>query len=121
MSFQWIIDNCEQLSINRRGVVASTQTRDGRVRSVSRGAQPYTFTVTLPAGPLWTDYKDFIAAAEALDRHTPAVINFNAPDLAYLGLAGVNYIVKCIQFPQWTIFQRNQIRWDGPFVFQEIL
>lgn len=120
MSFQWIIDNSEKISINRRGIVATTLTRDGRVRSVSRGAAPLRFTVTLPQGPLWTEYKTRIEQAEALDRHTTATINFNAADLAYLQLAGPNYTVRCIQFPQWTIFQRNQIEWDGPFIFVEV-
>ena len=120
MSFQWIIDNSEKISINRRGIVATKLTRDGSVRSVSRGAAPYRFTVTLPQGPLWTEYKNAIASAEALDRHTAATINFNAADLAWMGLAGTNYTVKCIQFPQWTIFARNQIEWDGPFIFVEV-
>lgn len=31
----------------------------------------------------------------------------------------VTWDVICVQFPQWTIFGYDQIRWDGPFVFAE--
>jgi hypothetical protein len=33
----------------------------------------------------------------------------------------VTWDVICVQFPQWNIFARNQISWDGPFVFAEAL
>ena len=29
--------------------------------------------------------------------------------------------VICVQFPQWTIFARDQISWDGAFVFAEAI
>jgi len=29
--------------------------------------------------------------------------------------------VICVQFPSWTIFARDQISWDGPFVFAEAI
>jgi hypothetical protein len=29
--------------------------------------------------------------------------------------------VICVQFPKWTIFARDQISWDGPFVFAEAI
>lgn len=31
----------------------------------------------------------------------------------------VTWNVICLQFPQWTIFDRDQISWSGPFVFVE--
>lgn len=31
----------------------------------------------------------------------------------------VSWNVICTQFPQWTIFERDQVSWDGPFVFVE--
>jgi hypothetical protein len=33
----------------------------------------------------------------------------------------VTWSVICVQFPQWTIFARDQISWSGPFVFAEAL
>ena len=29
--------------------------------------------------------------------------------------------VICVQFPKWTIFSRDQVSWDGPFVFAEAI
>ena len=33
----------------------------------------------------------------------------------------VTWDVICVQFPKWTIFDRDQIQWDGPFVFAEAI
>ena len=33
----------------------------------------------------------------------------------------VSWDVICVQFPKWTIFARDQIQWDGPFVFAEAI
>lgn len=77
MSFQWIVDNAESISINRMKVVGSTTARDGTYRSVSRGAQTWEFEVRLPDGPRWTDIRSYISQAEALDRITAANIQFN--------------------------------------------
>jgi len=33
----------------------------------------------------------------------------------------VTWNVICVQFPKWTIFARDQIQWDGPFVFAEAI
>ena len=77
MSFQWIIDGAESISIERKQVVAGTQSRSGIIRNVSRGASTWQFTVKLPDGPRWTDYRQLISQAEKLDRMTSAVIQFN--------------------------------------------
>ena len=126
MSFQWIIDNAETLSINRKRMVASTRARDGSVRVVSRGTQPKTFTVKFPDGVLWTNLRTNIAAAEALDRITTATITIPYAKFPwYYGntapVADESYTVRCIEFPEWTIFARNQVSWSGPFVFIEVL
>lgn len=77
MSFQWIIDSAESISIDRRKVVGSTQSRDGTVRAVSRGGQAWRFEVKLPDGPRWTDIRQYISQAETLDRVSTATIQFN--------------------------------------------
>jgi hypothetical protein len=199
MSFQWIIDNASEITAQSRPVVASTITRDGRVRSVSRGAQPWIFTVTLPNGPRWQEYRSLIAQAEASGRFTDEVVQFNnaghdwlfayqgdmsgslsaswtqgatslsvstpigetgdklvAGDLIQLNTNGPVYkvestvphtqntvnvhrpildnsgsgtlnvgvdcafTVRCTQFPDWTIFERDQIGWLGSFIFTEV-
>ena len=197
MSFQWIIDNAESISMDSRSVVSSTIARDGTIRSVTRGGQPWRIEAKLPDGPRWTDYRQLIAAAEALDRNTTASISFNNANLSWLfgyqgnwtgaltgtwtagddnfyvtGGSGSGYVfragdfvklgttgyvykikqdlatggptypkvhrpiiesgsgtvivganvsmtVRCVEFPRWTIFARDQVAWNGPFVFVE--
>lgn len=77
MSFQFIIDNSSEISFNTKSLVAQTVARDGTTLTVSRGGQPWVFTVTLPDGPRWTDYRRLVAAAENLDRHTSSTVQFN--------------------------------------------
>lgn len=126
MSFQWIIDRAEALSINRKKMVATTTARDGTVRVVSRGTQPKRFEVKLPDGIPWTEIKDSIAAAEVLDRITQTTIIISYTKFPwYYGnvspASNESYTVRCIQFPEWTIFARNQVSWNGSFVFQEVI
>lgn len=33
----------------------------------------------------------------------------------------VTWSVICVQFPNWTLFSRNQVSWSGPFVFAEAI
>lgn len=125
MSFQWIIDNAETLSINRKQVVASTTARDGTVRAVSRGTAKKIFTVKLPDGPRWSDIRTNIMLAESLDKVTSASITISYYDFPwYYGNvnpgASETYNVICISFPEWTIFARDQVSWDGAFVFVEV-
>lgn len=78
MSFQWIINNAETVSMERKKVTAATQTRSGVIRTVSRGGQVWRFEVKLPDGPRWTDYRQLISQAEALDRTSTGTIQFNS-------------------------------------------
>jgi hypothetical protein len=96
MSFQWIIDNAESIGIDRRKVTASTQSRDGTVRTVSRGSQAWRFEVKLPDGPRWTDYRQNISKAEALDRITTSTVQFND--------TGLNWFIK---------YQGNSVNYTG--------
>lgn len=203
MSFQWIIDNAESISINTKKIVATTTARDGTARAVSRGGQTWRFDVKFPDGPRWTDYRQLITAAEQLDRTTVANISlsatghdwlvgyqgnsvnitgfaatwtqgatsitltsspttssgykFRAGDFIQLGTTGKVYKVAadvafnsntvnvhrpiidangsgtlrvaencvwsvlCINFPEWTLFARDQVSWTGSFVFIEDL
>lgn len=204
MSFQFVFDNAESISINRKRLVAATTARDGTVRTVSRGGQPWRFEVRLPDGPRWTDYRQAISRIEALDRITsdtvgftntghdwliqyqgdivdmslvnydptvgadneitltsgystdPAEYNFRAGDIIQLnneyvytvaadvpgntttvtlhrplvdasslgGIkagADVEWTLRCVEFPDWTLFARDQVSWSGPFVFVEDL
>jgi hypothetical protein len=203
MSFQWIIDRAESISIDRQEVVGQTITRDLTVRASSRGSAAWRFTVKLPDGISWTELRPYISLAEKLGRHNtatiaftdtghewlykyqgqsanytgftatwvkgqtgitlvtrPTTINgqyyFRAGDFIQLGSSGKVYTVAadvlapnttvtlhrpiednnatgvairvaenctwtviCTQFPQWTLFARDQVSWDGPFIFYE--
>lgn len=203
MSWQYVIDNAESISINRLKKVSSTEARDGTVKATSLGGQVWTFTVKLPDGPRWSDNRQSISQIEALDRVANANIQFNttgtldwfmkyqgncanvsgitatvpssgntitltggqaasgynfrAGDIVQLGSSGHCYTVTadvaynsntvtlhrpiidsagsvtlrvgpncvfnvvCTQFPQWTIFERNQVSWSGPFILVENL
>lgn len=124
MSFQWIIDNAESLSVNRKKMVGQTTARDGQVRVVNRGTQPRMITVKVADGIRWSDLRTNIAAAEALDRIETATISIPYADFPWY-YGNVNpgypetYVVRCVQFPEWTIFARDQVSWSGPFVFVE--
>ena len=84
MSFQYVIDNAETLQVNTAKIVASTQARDGTVRSVSRGGQVWTFTVKLPDGPRYSDERKDIARIAALDRVANANIQVNTAGQSYI-------------------------------------
>lgn len=125
MSFQWIVDSAESLSINRKKLVAQTTARDGTVRAVSRGNQPRRIEIKLPDGIRWSDLRTNIAAAETLDRISTAVITIPYAKFPwYYGNVAPgsdeSYTVRCVNFPEWTIFARDQVSWSGPFVFQEV-
>jgi hypothetical protein len=208
MSFQWIIDNAESISIESKKIVASTTARDGTTRAVSRGGQTWRIEVKLPDGISWTQLRQYITQAETLDRTTNSNIQFNnaghswfiryqgdhanltaygggvaiasitrnSPTITlttsqtlssgfkfrvgdYIQLSNTGYNVYrviadvpfnsntvtvhrpvleptannvyirvgqncvwrviCTQFPSWTLFARDQISWNGPFVFVE--
>jgi len=127
MSFQWIFDNAASLSINRKKVISSTTARDGTVRAVARGNNAQVFTVRLPDGPRWSDYVSDIEAAEALDRYQTDDITIKFSKFPWYygnvnpGANEEDYTVICIQFPEWTIFERNQVSWSGPFIFVEVV
>lgn len=38
-----------------------------------------------------------------------------------IGGENVHWNVICTQFPRWTIWQYNQIKWNGPFIFSEVV
>jgi hypothetical protein len=126
MSFQWIVDRAEQLSINRKKMVATTTARDGQVRVASRGTQPDRITVTLPNGILWTELKTNIEAAEVLDRISTATITIPYAKFPWYynnvqPAQNKSYVVRCVQFPEWTIYGGRQVSWSSPFVFVEVL
>lgn len=84
MSFQWIIDRAAEIDFDAREMTAITTTRSGVSRTVSRGGQPWTFTVSLPDGPRWVDYRQDYAAALSAGRHTAQDIQFNTSGQSWM-------------------------------------
>ena len=74
--FQWIIDNCSDLQINKRAVVAQTVSRDQTIRGVSRGGNVWRFVVTPSPGIWWNVCRGNIEAMDKADRHSVTQINF---------------------------------------------
>jgi hypothetical protein len=200
-AFQYVFNNAESISINKRRVIGSTLTRDQTLRTTSRGGQTWRFDVKLPDGIRWSDARQYIEKMEYLDRTTVGTVqinnsgynswltpyqgnaansaaitaswtqggttitltggqaasgyNFRAGDYVQLKSTGrvysvvadvaynsntvtlhrpiidasssgtlvvgsnVTWSVLCYEFPDWTIFARDQVSWSGSFVFYE--
>lgn len=121
MSLQWIINNAETLSINRKPLTARTTARDGSIRIVSRGVQPARIEVKLPDGIQWTTLKSDIEALEALNYATAQTVTIPYAKFPwfYNNVApgsDTSYSVYLLDIPEWVIFARNQVSWSGPFV-----
>lgn len=199
-----MIDRATTISWNQRPVVAQTIARNGLTRSVSRGNATWTFTVTMPDGPRYSDYRQALAEMESQGRTSEQTIDFASTGHSYIfgyqgdlampgtyyvvgadvgdtsleitagnvvgykfrkgdiiqynnyvyqvtqdvlgsastinlhrpiiasdspggtipigiGAAQVEWRVKCIQMPTYSLFGYDQLSWDGPFVFQEVI
>ena len=126
MTFQWIVNNAESIRLNRNKQVSTTTARNGMFRAVTRGTQPKRFEVKLPDGLPWSSFRSDIIAAEALDRITSATISLPYAKFPWYynntaPASDESYTVLCTDFPEWTIFSRNQVSWSGPFVFVEVI
>lgn len=82
--FQIVFDNAQSISINKRKKVSQTVSRDGTVKATSLGGQVWEFTVELPDGPKWSDYRGLIEKMEALDRVTTSTVKINNAKLNYI-------------------------------------
>ncbi len=123
-AFQWVFDKAEAISSNNRAIVAQSITRNNTVRAVSRGNGIRKFTVKLPDGMRWSEVADEIALLDAAGEHTiesVALSNSNYTAWMHNGqfTAGQTWNVICVKMPQWSIFARDQVSWDGPFEFYE--
>lgn len=76
-AFQWLIDTASNISMNRKPLVAKTYSRNGIVRSVSRGFNIWRFNVSLPDGRRWTDDREYISYLEALNETGVGTFQFN--------------------------------------------
>lgn len=124
MAFQWVFDNAATISAIERNTVGQTITRNNTVRATSRGSAIMQFTVNMPAGQIWSQVADEVAAIDAAGMHTVENIQLsNANYTAWMHngdfTPGQNWDVIAIQVPKWTWIDINIIAWSGPFVFYE--
>jgi hypothetical protein len=83
-AFQWIINSAAGMSIDGRGTVAQTATRENVVRSVSRGGRVWRFTVTPSPGKTYTESRPYLAKLDQMDRLVTADITLNNPGFEQL-------------------------------------
>ena len=92
-AFQWIVNSATALSIDGRGVVASTVTRENVIRTVSRGGRVWKFTVSPSPGKTYVESRPYLARLDQMDRITIADIDFDHAGfeniIGYLGNATV--------------------------------
>lgn len=60
------------------------------------------------------DGETIVTLHRPLVNETPGSVTLNVAEDCV-------WTVQCIQFPQWTIFARDQVSWDGSFILQEVI
>lgn len=73
--------------------------------------------VQLGTGSVYTVVSDVPYTSNTITVHRP--VREAAGSYSLVVGPAVTWNVICVQFPQWTIFARDQISWDGPFIFAE--
>lgn len=71
------------------------------------------------AGSVYSVASDVAHNADNIVLNRP--VRESAGSYSLLVGQNVSWDVICVQFPKWTIFARDQIQWDGPFVFAEAI
>ena len=106
-AFQWIIDNATALSIDGRGTVAQTITRENVIRTVSRGGRVWKFTVTPSPGATYVEARPYLAKLDQMDRITVADINFSQAGfeniIGYLGSGTGGFTIAGISGTTCTV------------------
>jgi len=84
--FQFIIDNASQISMDNQLVTAQTVSRDGTVRTTSRGGSTWVFTVSFAAGMAFTDLRVGHGTVMAKGKHNSDTFTLNSDFLGkYMG------------------------------------
>jgi len=84
MSFQTIINNAAELRITNRRFTAQTQTRSGVVRSASQNNSIWRFSVTMPSGVPWDEYRTAITNYTTKNRYASDTINLSQSGYDYM-------------------------------------
>ncbi len=70
-------------------------------------------------GSVYTVASDVAHNSNTITTHRP--ILETAGTYSLIVGQSVTWDVVCVQFPNYTIFGHNQIRWSGPFIFVEAI
>lgn len=73
--------------------------------------------IQLGTGSVYTVVNDVPYNSNTITVHRP--VREAAGSYSLVVGPAVTWNVICVQFPQWTIFARDQVSWDGPFIFAE--
>ena len=86
MSLQTIVNNSNQLMINRRKMVGIQYTRNEIPRvSETPTTNPWRFTLSLPNNFRYPDARQLIESLDRIDRVIPEIITFsNIPQLSWM-------------------------------------
>jgi hypothetical protein len=88
MSIQNIIDNAQQIEIDRRRMIGQSVSRSQRVKTAERStSQPWKFKVTPPGMLSWATSRGFIEVINLNDRANEYEISLN-------NNPGMNYITE---------------------------
>lgn len=71
------------------------------------------------SGKVYTVAADVAYNSNTITLHRP--LRDAAGTYTLLVGQAVTWSVICVKFPNWNIFSRDQVAWDGPFVFAESL
>lgn len=86
MGLQDIIDNAQDIEIDRRRVVGQTMSRSQRIKTAERAsAQPLRLTVSPPAMMKWSSSREMIQAIEQADRVDESEVSLsNSTGMQYI-------------------------------------
>lgn len=73
------------------------------------------------SGKVYTVAADVAFNSNTVTLHRPILDTTAASPVALNVGANCVWTVICTEFPSWTLFARDQVSWDGPFVFYESL
>ena len=121
----WITGYQGSLTGNQlTNMVATTTNVTNQIQITSGGASQiggYRFRsgdlIQLGTNSVYSVVNDVPYDSNTVTLHRP--IRESTGSYALSVGQNVSWNVICTQFPQWTIFDRNQISWSGPFVFVE--
>lgn len=69
MSLQTIVDTAQEITFLRSPVVAQTMSRANYIKTATRGARIWQFTITPSPGLRWDEYRGVIETLQFMDRY----------------------------------------------------